>query len=162
MTFVDVVSPYRKTWAFLRRALPHTDVFHCNADEARALTGRSRPDRAAAAIRGLGAGNVLVTLGGEGAVAAVGGSLLRLPAFRVKVVDPTGAGDAFSAGVILKAYGLLARGRRPGELSAAEWAAILRYASACGAVCTTGIGTTTAVHSRAVEAQLEKQGRARP
>ncbi|HMA46024.1 MAG TPA: carbohydrate kinase family protein, partial [Frankiaceae bacterium] len=158
MTFVDVVSPYGKTWAFLRRALPHTDVFHCNADEARAITGRRDAARAAAAIRGLGAGNVLVTLGGRGAVAAVAGSLLRVPAFKVRVVDPTGAGDAFSAGVILKTTELLASGRRPEDLTVAEWSGILIYASACGAVCTTGVGTTTAVRSRDVEALAGRRG----
>jgi sugar/nucleoside kinase (ribokinase family) len=160
MTFVDVVSPYRKTWAFLRKVLPATDVFHCNADEALALSGERDPARAAAAIRGLGAGNVLVTLGGKGTVAAVAGSVQRLPAFKVRVVDPTGAGDAFSAGVILKTYALLSRGRRPDELTGAEWTEILLYASACGAVCTTGVGTTTAVRSRDVDALIRKQGRA--
>jgi sugar/nucleoside kinase (ribokinase family) len=158
MTFVDVVSPYRKSWAFLRRVLPHTDVFHCNADEAGALAGGRDPVQAAAAIRRLGAANVLVTLGGQGAVAAVAGSVLRLPAFKVKVVDPTGAGDAFSAGVILKAYARLARGRRPDELTVGEWTRILVYASACGAVCTTGVGTTTAVRARDVAALAKTQG----
>jgi len=50
-TFVDVVSPYKKTWAFLRRALPFTDVFHCNADEAASLVGERDPSKAAAALR---------------------------------------------------------------------------------------------------------------
>jgi sugar/nucleoside kinase (ribokinase family) len=159
MTFVDVVSPFGKTWAFLRRVLPLTDVFHGNADEACALSGESDPVRAAAAIRRRGAGNVFVTLGGEGAVAAVAGSVLRLPAFKVRVVDPTGAGDAFTAGVILKAHARLVRGRRPDELTAAEWSEILLYASACGAVCTTGVGTTTAVRARDVSALVVRQGR---
>jgi UDP-N-acetylglucosamine 1-carboxyvinyltransferase len=34
LTFVDVVFPYRKSWAFLRKAWRWTDLFHCNADEA--------------------------------------------------------------------------------------------------------------------------------
>ncbi|MEN6560358.1 MAG: carbohydrate kinase family protein [Acidobacteriota bacterium] len=159
LTFVDVVSPYRKTWAFLRPALPWTDVFHCNADEARAFVGGSDPVRAAARIRRLGAKNVLVTLGGEGSIAAVSGALLRLPAFKVRIVDPTGAGDAFSAGVILKLHRRLegpgARGR---DLPAAEWKDILLYASACGAVCATGVGTTTAVDAGKVEALIARQG----
>jgi sugar/nucleoside kinase (ribokinase family) len=158
LTFVDVVSPFGKSWDYLRRVLPYTDVFHCNADEARALVGEADPARAAAAIRRLGAGNVLVTLGGAGVAAAVAGALLRLPAFKVRVVDPTGAGDAFSAGVILKAHRQMARGRRPEALSRAEWAGILLYASACGAICATGVGTTTAVRSREVNALLEKEG----
>jgi len=39
-----------------------------------------------------------------------------------------------------------------------EWRDILLYASACGAACTTGVGTTTAVDSRKVEALVRRQG----
>jgi sugar/nucleoside kinase (ribokinase family) len=158
LTFVDVLSPYRKTWAYLREALPLTDVLHCNAEEARSLTGAHDPERAAAAIRRLGAKNVLVTLGGDGCVAAVAGALLRLPAFKVRVVDPTGAGDAFSAGVILKLHRRLPRGGRAAALPAAAWKDILIYASACGAVCATGVGTTTAVDRRKVGDLIGRQG----
>jgi sugar/nucleoside kinase (ribokinase family) len=158
LTFVDVVSPYRKSWAFLRRALPWTDVFHCNADEAASLVRESEPSRAAAAIRRLGAKNVFVTLGGAGSVAAVAGACLRLGAFSVRVVDPTGAGDAFSAGLIVKIHRLLARGRRPEGLSPDDWKDVLLYASACGAACATGIGTTAAVTARKVETLVHRQG----
>jgi sugar/nucleoside kinase (ribokinase family) len=158
LTFVDVVSPYGKTWAFLRRALPWTDVFHCNADEAGTLVEERDPARAAAAITRLGAKNVLVTLGGGGCAAAVGGAFVRMPAFEVGVVDPTGAGDAFSAGIILKVRRLLQRTRGAGDLTMEDWKGILLYASACGAVCATGIGTTTAVRSRAVDVLIKRQG----
>ena len=158
LTVVDVVSPCGKSWDFLRPALPWTDVFHCNGDEASSLVGARDPARAAAAIRGLGAKNVLVTLGGQGCVAAVAGRVLRLPAFKIRVVDPTGAGDAFSAGVMLKIHRILSRGRGAGDLTPAEWLDILIYASACGAVCATGVGTTTAVDSGKVEALVRRQG----
>ncbi|MGZ5554374.1 MAG: carbohydrate kinase family protein [Candidatus Aminicenantales bacterium] len=158
LTFVDVVSPYGKSWSFLRRALPLTDVFHCNGDEAASLVGARDPVRAAAAIRKLGAKNVLVTLGGGGSVAAVGGAILRFPAFKIRVVDPTGAGDAFSAGIMLKLHRILSRGRRAGDLTPADWQDILIYASACGAVCATGVGTTTAVDSAKVEALVKRKG----
>lgn len=157
-TVVDVVSPYGKTWSFLRPALPWTDVFHCNADEAAAFIGENDPVRAAATIRRLGAKNVLVTLGGDGSIAAVAGAVLRVPAFEVRVVDPTGAGDAFSAGVILELHRRLGRARKAANLDPAAWKDILLYASACGAVCATGVGTTTAVDSRKVEALIRKQG----
>ncbi|HSA95874.1 MAG TPA: carbohydrate kinase family protein [Acidobacteriota bacterium] len=158
-TFVDVVSPYRKDWSFLLTALPSTDLFHCNADEAAALSGERDPAAAARVLRRLGAANVFVTLGGEGTVAAVGGSLLRVPAFSVRVVDPTGAGDAFSAGLIKRVTGLIGRGRGPAGLGPEAWTEALLYASACGAVCTTGIGTTTAVEETKVEALIRRQAK---
>lgn len=165
LTFVDAVSPYGRSWAFLRRALRFTDIFHCNADEAFSLVGLRDPAEAARAIGRLGARHVVVTLGGRGAVAAVAGGFLRLPAFKVKVVDPTGAGDAFSAGIILKTHELLRRGRTADSLSTDEWREVLLYASACGAVCATGVGTTTAVGAGRVQALLrtgEKARRTRP
>jgi sugar/nucleoside kinase (ribokinase family) len=159
-TFVDVVSPYRKDWSFLLTALPATDVFHCNADEAAALTGERDPAAAARAIRRLGAANVFVTLGGAGTVAAVSGALIRVPAFSIRVVDPTGAGDAFSAGLIKRIDGLVRRGRGTASLAPEDWTEALLYASACGAVCTTGIGTTTAVDGAKVDALVRRQGKA--
>ena len=52
----------------------------------------------------------------------------QLPAFRVPVVDPTGAGDAFTAGV---AYGLAMRW---------EWPRIGRFANAAGALAIRALG----------------------
>jgi sugar/nucleoside kinase (ribokinase family) len=157
LTFVDVVSPHRKSWAFLKRALPWTDFFHCNSDEAAAFVGE--PAGAAASIRRLGAKEVFVTLGGKGAVADVPGATIRVPAFSVRVKDPTGAGDAFSAGLILKAHGALARGLGPDLFSVDDWLETVLFASACGAACATGVGTTTAVEAAKVEALLRRQGR---
>jgi sugar/nucleoside kinase (ribokinase family) len=160
LTFVDVVSPHRKSWAFLKRALPWTDFFHCNSDEAAAFVGEREPAGAAASIRRLGAKEVFVTLGGKGAVADVPGATIRVPAFSVRVKDPTGAGDAFSAGLILKAHGALVRGLGPDRFSVDDWLETVLFASACGAACATGVGTTTAVEAAKVEALLRRQERA--
>jgi sugar/nucleoside kinase (ribokinase family) len=160
LTFVDVVSPYRKTWGFLRKALPWTDFFHCNAEEAASLVGETEPAKAADMIRRLGAKDVFLSLGGEGALASVPGALIQVPAFSIRVKDPTGAGDAFSAGIILKTHRAIARGVRPEDFSLDDWLEILLYASACGAVCTTEIGTTTAVDAKKVEDLVRRQGQA--
>ncbi len=160
LTFVDVVSPHRKTWGFLRKALPWTDFFHCNADEAASLVGEAEPGKASDMIRRLGAKAVFLTLGGEGALADVPGAFIRVPAFSVRVKDPTGAGDAFSAGLILRTYGAIKRGRLPERFSPDDWLDILFYASACGAICTTGIGTTAAVDAKRVQDLVRRQGQA--
>ncbi len=158
-TFVDVVSPYRQGWDFLRPALPWADFFHCNADEAADLTGRSDPRRALAAIRAMGARHIFLTLGEEGLLAAVPGAVLRVPAFSVRMTDPTGAGDAFSAGLILKLYGALTAGIPPEALSLADWQEFLVFASACGAACCLGVGTTASVFARHAGRLMRLQGR---
>jgi sugar/nucleoside kinase (ribokinase family) len=70
-----------------------------NADEARLLTGCADP---AAAARALAARHpvAVVTLGADGALWADGERLVHRPAHRTTVVDTTGAGDAFTAGLL--------------------------------------------------------------
>jgi ribokinase len=70
-----------------------------NADEARLLTGCADP---AAAGRALAREHdvVAVTLGADGALWASGDTLLHRPARATTVVDTTGAGDAFAAGLL--------------------------------------------------------------
>jgi sugar/nucleoside kinase (ribokinase family) len=70
-------------------------LLRCNADELRALTGADDP----AALLGL-AGEVVVTLGADGALWTDGERSERVAAVRATVVDTTGAGDAFTAGLL--------------------------------------------------------------
>lgn len=92
----------------LRRAGPDAflgwvrgiDLLLANADEAAVLTGGEDAEPAARALTAT-ARNVIVKLGPAGALwAGPDGSLVRSPAPRALVADPTGAGDAFAAGVL--------------------------------------------------------------
>ena len=80
--------------------LPYLDLFLCNLREARYLTGRQDPAAAARALRVQGVRTVVVKLGAEGCWAEGAGFSGRIPAPQVEVVDTTGAGDAFAAGLI--------------------------------------------------------------
>ena len=88
-----------------------------NETEAASLTGMSvgDEDEALAAARELvrrGARNALITLGENGALLHGADGTHKVPAFRVeKVVDTTGAGDAFNGGFAVA----LAEGRSPEE-----------------------------------------------
>lgn len=70
-----------------------------NADEARLLTGY---DDVVAAARSLAGRHevVAVSLGADGALWASGEVLVHRPAHPTDVVDTTGAGDAFAAGLL--------------------------------------------------------------
>lgn len=70
-----------------------------NADEARLLTGCADPAAAAQALAGRHPVAV-VTLGAEGALWAASDRLVHRPAHPADVVDTTGAGDAFTAGLL--------------------------------------------------------------
>jgi ribokinase len=71
-----------------------------NADEARMLSGESDPDEAGRALADR-FGEVVVTLGAEGALWTDGHASVRVDALPVEAaVDSTGAGDAFAAGLL--------------------------------------------------------------
>ena len=77
-------------------------LLFANRDEAEVLTGAA-PGSAASALAGALAGRVgraIVTCGPDGAVDCDGRSSVSVPAPLVSVVDSTGAGDAFAAGVL--------------------------------------------------------------
>ena len=75
-----------------------------NETEAKVLTGRS-PDAAceikdvARELIRLGAKQLVITLGDQGALIATASSFRHIRAQRMSVVDTTGAGDAFNAGL---------------------------------------------------------------
>lgn len=75
------------------------DLLLPNRDEALLLTGERDPERAAARLAAEH-GLVAVTLGREGALLATRGEVLHEPAEPATVLDTTGAGDAFAAGLL--------------------------------------------------------------
>jgi ribokinase len=106
--------------------LPTGCLLKGNAAEAAVLTGLATPTAAVRAL-GLRLGEAVVTCGGDGAVWSDGHAVLTRRAGPVPVgpVDPVGAGDAFTAG-------LLAR-----RLEGADVADQLRGGSAAAAAAVT-------------------------
>jgi ribokinase len=76
------------------------DLLLCNADEAAVLAGPGSPGDQARVLTRV-TRNVVVKNGGDGAVWCGPDGVLRLSAAaRVPMIDPTGAGDAFAAGLL--------------------------------------------------------------
>jgi len=88
-----------------RKALEYTDMLFCNRNElATALryAGRQSPEELLDSYPSM---QVIVnTLGGQGARIFGRNEVLDVPAAKVEVVDPTGAGDAFRAGFYAGLY----------------------------------------------------------
>lgn len=106
---------------------PLVDYLTPNAGEATLLSSQpvESPETAGAAAQRLltrGVGAAVVTLGETGALACDGRSAQHFPAFPVKAVDTTGAGDAFNAGL---AVGLAAGGTLEQAIPLANAAAAL-------------------------------------
>lgn len=138
VTVVDVIVPQTFSgMSQLKALLPLIDLFVPNEDEARAFMGVNDPFDQLRAFASVGANTVIITCGASGSVATRGGRIWRCGAYQMKVVDPSGSGDAFTSGVIASL------------LQGWDLPQMLRYASAIGASATRAAGTTDAVFSGA-------------
>lgn len=93
----------------LRRAFAGADVAFLTVDEAERLAGSRHADEVR---RVLGARIVVLKAGPRGATVCDEDASLHVPAYRVEVVDPTGAGDAFAGAFVAT---LAARGSSDAE-----------------------------------------------
>ena len=76
------------------------DIFLPSREELATILGYDDPERAASELTEAGVKCVVVKLGAGGALVASRGSQpVQVPASRVVVVDPTGAGDSFCGGL---------------------------------------------------------------
>lgn len=101
--FLDSVSPKRAgriTQALGMSKKSSVTVLKCNLGEAQAMTGLTDPIEASKALNALGVKEVFLTLGSKGVVYADGSLIEHYPSLPSEVVNATGSGDAFLAGVI--------------------------------------------------------------
>jgi fructokinase len=133
------------------------NVVRLSAEDCAAI-GEGDPLPYARGLLARGPTLVVVTRGGRGCSAVTRSCAVDLPAYKVDVVDTTGAGDAFSGGLIAA---LLTTGvsERLASVEVGELASVLRVASAVGGLTTTRRGALTALPTRDALADfLQTQG----
>lgn len=129
----------------IKSGLEYTNILKVSGEELELITGTNNLAKGSAILYDQGISVVLITLGPEGCYYRYQGGTGKLPAYEVKVVDTTGAGDAFLSGVLY----------RFSELSLSEierldydkFQKIVTFANAMGALATTKKGAVTALPS---------------
>ncbi len=138
ITVVDVVIPQNSPIPQdLGPLLRLSDYFMPNDDEAFLLTGLSDPHEQLRVFLKMGAQTVFITLGRKGVLAGQGNTCWQAGIYPSEMIDPSGSGDAFDAGVVA------------GILNGWDIPTIIRYASALGASAIRAIGTTDGVFTAA-------------
>ncbi|MGC1375848.1 MAG: carbohydrate kinase family protein [Anaerolineales bacterium] len=158
LTVVDVV-PSSGGWEYFREAAHWIDVLHCNDYEAKSLTDTGDAQAALAALVKLGIALPIVSQGDQALLCAYQGRAWSIPAFRVESVDATGAGDAFTAGLIKKL--VESDGKWLEEKLGIETKLLdaIVFGEAAGASCVTALGCTPAVSEENVMRLLDGQSR---
>ena len=120
----------------LAGSLPYIDYITPNETEARYYTGEDEPEKMADVFLSKGVRNVIIKLGPKGCFLKNSEESFYMPAFDIDTVDATGAGDNFLAGFASE----IIRGSSIRDA--------LIFASACGAICSTAVGSGTALTGR--------------
>jgi fructokinase len=117
-------------------------VVKLNESELDFLTGTADPVQGSRQILAQGIRLCCVSLGADGAYFNNGGASGHIPAFEVEVLDTTGSGDAFVAGL---AHGL-SELRKPVEnLDEPTLRRMITFANACGGLAATRLGAMSAL-----------------
>ncbi|MEM3897131.1 MAG: carbohydrate kinase family protein [Nitrososphaerota archaeon] len=157
VTVLDLVKPVGKSWSYIHPALRFTDIMHCNVLELKGLSGLASVEEGLKWLIDMGVKLPVVSNGEKGVISLCGDKIVRQPAFKVSVVDPSGAGDALCAGIIFKLSETLPR-KRFEEISLEDVLELLLFGQAAGAACVEKIGTTPGVTAERVRSLIEEQG----
>jgi len=158
ITFLDVITAIGIDWSCIRNVMKYSDIFHCNTLEMLNLTGSSDFSSSMEKMSSLGVKLMLLTDGERGAYAVDQEKKVSQPAFTVESIDPSGAGDAFCAGIMDMLFRRGTRKEQLSSLSAEELIDLLERGQAAGAACVTAIGTTTGVTAERVANLIRIQG----
>jgi len=99
---VDVWNSERTVRRLYNQMLRLSDIATFSQEEAAFIFGTDSPDKAAETALKYGVGAVGMKLGADGALVETReGRKVHVPAFDVRVVDTTGAGDGWNAGLLV-------------------------------------------------------------
>lgn len=140
LTVMDTAWDFDDVWMpKIAAAIPYLDIFMPSVDEARKLTGLEDHHDIARALRDMGAKNVIIKVGKDGAyMLTAEGEEIDSPTYTaIKPVDTTGAGDSFCAGFLA------------GLAQDLPYVEALRLGNAVGTSCIRAIGASTGIMSLA-------------
>jgi sugar/nucleoside kinase (ribokinase family) len=136
ITVMDTAWDSTGKWMkLIKPCLPYLDYFIPSFEEAEMISGKNQPEEIAGVFLNEGVKTVVIKLGSKGCfIKNKAGEKYLINAFQgIKVVDTTGAGDAFAAGFIAglsRGWGLEQCGK---------------FANAVGAHCVMEVGATTGI-----------------
>ena len=120
-----------------KELLKMIDILVVNETEAETVSGAKINDTGTETVienlLALGAKTVVLTLGKQGCILNNGHDFLSVPAYQVKTVDTTAAGDTFC--------GAIAAGLTRGK----DWKEVLTFATAASAICVTKMGAQPSI-----------------
>ena len=135
ITTWDLIAATEDTLTIVEPLLPYIDYFMPSIEEASVMSGKKDPEEAAKFYIDKGVKNCVLTMGEKGSLYMNKDNKIITPAYDIKVVDTTGCGDAFDAGMITA----LAKD--------IDLEASLKFATATSGLVATGLGSDAGIIS---------------
>lgn len=123
----------------MRSVLPFADIIKISDEEMELLTDCNNAEAASKKLLDMGIHCVIITMGADGALVRTRDGVITALAQKAKVVDTTGAGDAFMGSFL---YKMTADKCKPELLTMKDTTEYARFANATAALC---IGSRGAV-----------------
>ena len=147
ITSLDTAWDFTGKWlSLIEDSLPYVDYFLPSLEEAKMLSGMENPRDIAQFFLKRGVKVVGLKMGDKGSYVTDGKNEVISPAYKIEVIDTTGAGDAFAGGFLL------------GVLEGWDINFTSTFANACGAFAAQSIGATSGIKSRKELLQFIKRG----
>ncbi len=139
----------------VRSVLPFVDIIKLSQEEAELLTDLKVPEEAVETLLAKGVRLAAVTLGKDGAYVAMEGMRVRVFGHSVKVLDTTGAGDAFWGAFLHKLTEKMKNGNWD-QMESEDLMRLAKFANAAAACCVKKRGGIPAMPElQEIERQLE-------
>lgn len=122
--------------------IPSADILKISEEELEFLTGTTDLEDGIAQLPDLPL--IVVTLGEKGSIYRFNNRTVKVPALKSKVVDTTGAGDAFVSGIL---YLINESDKSLKQFTDKEMEEIIRFGSISGGLATTQKGAMTGLPS---------------
>lgn len=144
ITTWDLIAATEDTLGIVEPLLPYIDYFMPSIEEASIMSGKNVPEEVAKFYIDKGVKNCVLTMGEKGSLFMSKDQKIITPAFDIQVVDTTGCGDAFDAGMITA----LAKDM--------DLKTSLKFSTATSGLVATGLGSDAGIVS--FEDTIEKMG----
>ena len=144
ITTWDLIAATKETLGIVEPLLPYIDYFMPSIEEASIMSGKNDPEEVAKFYIDKGVKNCVLTMGEKGSLFMSKDQKIITPAFDIQVVDTTGCGDAFDAGMITA----LAKDM--------DLKTSLKFSTATSGLVATGLGSDAGIVS--FEDTIEKMG----
>lgn len=133
------LEEYRKT---VITFLEYADIVKISDDEVEFITQKPRIDQGVEFLKKLGLKHIIVTLGKDGAIGYFNDKEIMAKGNQVKVIDTTGAGDAFVGSFL---YSLDKSGKKIDLLSEKELFEMLTFSNKVASLVTTKKGAMSSL-----------------